>query len=50
MLTVNPKKRADIEKICSHWWVNETYDVNCLDISEELANQTPVSATSTVLS
>uniref|UniRef100_A0AAR5Q4S2 Protein kinase domain-containing protein n=1 Tax=Dendroctonus ponderosae TaxID=77166 RepID=A0AAR5Q4S2_DENPD len=42
MLTVNPKKRADIEKICSHWWVNETYDVNCLDISEELANQTPV--------
>lgn len=42
MLTVNPKKRADIEQICSHWWVNETYDVCCLDISEELANQTPV--------
>ncbi|KAL1509473.1 hypothetical protein ABEB36_004199 [Hypothenemus hampei] len=42
MLTVNPKHRADIEKICSHWWVNETYNVNCLEISEELANQTPV--------
>uniref|UniRef100_A0A6P7GS24 CBL-interacting serine/threonine-protein kinase 3-like n=1 Tax=Diabrotica virgifera virgifera TaxID=50390 RepID=A0A6P7GS24_DIAVI len=42
MLTVNPKHRADVEKICSHWWVNEGYDENCLDISEELANQTPV--------
>lgn len=42
MLTVNPKNRADIEKICNHWWVNETYDVSCLEISEELANQTPV--------
>ncbi|XP_065155761.1 uncharacterized protein [Atheta coriaria] len=42
MLTVNPKKRADIEKICAHWWVNETYDESCLDISEDLANQTPV--------
>ncbi|XP_050294375.1 uncharacterized protein LOC126734700 isoform X2 [Anthonomus grandis grandis] len=42
MLTVNPKKRSDIEKICSHWWVNETYELSCLDISEELANQTPV--------
>ncbi|KAF7269581.1 hypothetical protein GWI33_017362 [Rhynchophorus ferrugineus] len=42
MLTVNPKKRADIEKICSHWWVNETYDDNCLEVSEELANKTPV--------
>ncbi|XP_060529712.1 uncharacterized protein LOC132704063 isoform X2 [Cylas formicarius] len=42
MLTVNPKTRSNIEKICSHWWVNETYDVNCLEISEELANQTPV--------
>ncbi|CAG9860362.1 unnamed protein product [Phyllotreta striolata] len=42
MLTVNPKLRADVEKICSHWWVNEGYSDNCLDISEELANQTPV--------
>lgn len=42
MLTVMPGKRADIEKICSHWWVNEGYEQNCLDIAEELAAQTPV--------
>lgn len=42
MLTVNPKNRANIEKICAHWWVNEGYSDSCLDISEELANQTPV--------
>lgn len=42
MLTVNPKHRSDIEKICSHWWVNEGYSESCLVISEELANQTPV--------
>jgi serine/threonine protein kinase len=42
MLTVNPKNRANIEKICNHWWVNENYTVNCLEISEELAHQTPV--------
>ncbi|GJQ75870.1 hypothetical protein Trydic_g17934 [Trypoxylus dichotomus] len=42
MLTVNPKNRADIEKICSHWWVNEGYNESCLEISEYLANQTPV--------
>lgn len=42
MLTVNPRNRANIEKICMHWWVNETYEDCCLDISEELANQTPV--------
>lgn len=42
MLTVNPKHRADVEKICTHWWVNEGYNDSCLDISEELANQTPV--------
>lgn len=42
MLTVSPKHRADIEKICTHWWVNEGYSESCLDISEELANQTPV--------
>ena len=42
MLTVCPGKRADIEKICTHWWVNEGYDQNCLDIAEDLAAQTPV--------
>ncbi|XP_054002174.1 uncharacterized protein LOC128888965 isoform X2 [Hylaeus anthracinus] len=42
MLTVCPGKRADIEKICTHWWVNKGYDQNCLDIAEELAAQTPV--------
>ncbi|CAH1154094.1 unnamed protein product [Phaedon cochleariae] len=42
MLTVNPRNRADVERICTHWWVNEGYNDNCLDISEELANQTPV--------
>lgn len=42
MLTVCPIRRADIEKICNHWWVNEGYDQNCLDIAEELAAQTPV--------
>lgn len=25
-----------------HWWVNEGYEESCLDISEDLANQTPV--------
>lgn len=42
MLTVNPKSRANIERICAHWWVNEGYEESCLEISEELANQTPV--------
>jgi hypothetical protein len=42
MLTVTPAYRADIEKICSHWWVNEGHSESCLDIAEELANQTPV--------
>ncbi|XP_021925658.1 uncharacterized protein LOC110832713 isoform X2 [Zootermopsis nevadensis] len=42
MLTVTPARRADIEKICSHWWVNEGHAESCLDIAEELANQTPV--------
>jgi len=42
MLTVTPSRRADIEKICSHWWVNEGHPDSCLDIAEELANQTPV--------
>lgn len=42
MLTVCPGRRADIEKICTHWWVNEGYEQNCLDIAEDLAAQTPV--------
>ncbi|KAL6432857.1 hypothetical protein ACFW04_006307 [Cataglyphis niger] len=42
MLTVCPGRRADIEKICIHWWVNEGYEQNCLDIAEDLAAQTPV--------
>ncbi|XP_012271025.1 uncharacterized protein LOC105694698 [Orussus abietinus] len=42
MLTVCPKKRSDIEKICTHWWVNEGYEINCFDIAEELAAETPV--------
>lgn len=42
MLTKCPIKRADIEKICSHWWVNEGYQDNCLNIAENLAAQTPV--------
>ncbi|XP_070559701.1 NUAK family SNF1-like kinase 1 [Ptychodera flava] len=27
MLTVNPKKRATIEEICSHWWTNDGCDM-----------------------
>lgn len=42
MLMVCPTERADIEKICAHWWVNEGYEKNCLDIAEDLAAQTPV--------
>lgn len=42
MITVCPKKRATIEQICNHWWVNEGSKESCLDLAEELANQTPV--------
>lgn len=42
MLTVCPIRRANIEQICNHWWVNESYQESCLDLAEELANQTPV--------
>ncbi|XP_052869802.1 uncharacterized protein LOC128275365 [Anopheles cruzii] len=42
MLTVCPRQRASVEQICNHWWVNEGYDESCLDLAEELANQTPV--------
>jgi hypothetical protein len=42
MLTVSAKRRADIEDICSHWWVNEGYSISCLEVADELARQTPV--------
>lgn len=42
MLTICPKQRATIEQICNHWWVNEGMHESCLDLAEELANQTPV--------
>jgi serine/threonine protein kinase len=42
MLTPDPKKRLTIEEVCSHWWVNEGYDVSCLVVADELARQTPV--------
>lgn len=42
MLTVCPKRRANIETICNQWWVNEGYNESCLTLAEELANQTPV--------
>lgn len=42
MLTVCPQRRANIEQICNHWWVNEGYPETCLNLAEELANQTPV--------
>merc|ERR1711915_1092386 len=42
MLTVSATKRATVEDICAHWWVNEGYMESCLDIAEALANQTPV--------
>lgn len=42
MLTVQPSERSDISQICSHWWVNQNYKESCLEIAEDLANQTPV--------
>lgn len=42
MLTVDPKKRADIRKVCAHPWVNLGFDRDCLAIADELATQTPV--------
>lgn len=37
-----PVRRANIEQICNHWWVNEDYNESCLELAEDLANQTPV--------
>ncbi|XP_021957604.1 mucin-12 isoform X1 [Folsomia candida] len=42
MLTVDPKKRAKVEDICAHVWINHGFDQDCLHSAEELAKQTPV--------
>lgn len=42
MLTVSASKRATIEDICGHWWVDEGQLEPCLEVAEALANQTPV--------
>ncbi|XP_039295551.1 titin homolog [Nilaparvata lugens] len=42
MLKVNSARRADIVAICSHWWIDSGEAVPCLEVAEELANQTPV--------
>lgn len=42
MLTVDPKKRADIRKVCAHPWVNHGTDGDCLAQADHLATQTPV--------
>ena len=42
MLTIDPDERINITGICSHWWVNEFEDVDCLENAEMLANKAPV--------
>lgn len=42
LLHVNPGKRATIIDICSDSWVNEGYEHSLLQVSEDLANLTPV--------
>lgn len=42
MLTVEAEKRSTVSDICSHWWVNEGYEKNCLEEAEYLAGLTPV--------
>ncbi|XP_067126026.1 uncharacterized protein [Centruroides vittatus] len=42
LLNVNPSKRATIIDICSDSWVNEGYEHSLLQVSEDLANLTPV--------
>ncbi|CAG0916741.1 unnamed protein product [Notodromas monacha] len=42
MLTPDPTKRLKIDQICSHSWVNEGYEVSCLNVANELVKQTPV--------
>lgn len=42
LLNISPVDRADIKRVCSHWWVNEGFEENCLDMAENLACQTPI--------
>ena len=42
MLTPKATDRANIVDICSHWWINEGYEMSCLDEAEHLANLSPV--------
>lgn len=42
MLNINPSRRADINAICAHWWIDSGESEACLEVAEELANQTPV--------
>lgn len=42
LLTVCPTKRATIQNVCSHRWLNEDHSENCLDVAKDLATQTPV--------
>ncbi|XP_046667176.1 NUAK family SNF1-like kinase 1 isoform X2 [Homalodisca vitripennis] len=42
MLNINAGRRADITAICSHWWIDAGQSEACLEVAEELANQTPV--------
>jgi len=37
MLRVNPERRADIEEICNHWWLN--LDEGCASIPDLPENQ-----------
>ncbi|XP_014210344.1 uncharacterized protein LOC106640733 [Copidosoma floridanum] len=41
MLTVCPVQRANIKKICSHWWINKGYEQSCSEFAEELAKKMP---------
>ncbi|XP_076369726.1 uncharacterized protein LOC143256406 isoform X2 [Tachypleus tridentatus] len=42
LLTVDPAKRATIFDICTDAWVNFGYDLSLLQVSEDMANLTPV--------
>lgn len=42
LLTPAPDQRATMLDVCGHWWVNQNEEASCLDLAEELANQTPV--------
>lgn len=42
MLTVCPQRRATIEQICNHRWMNIGYTTSCLDVAKEQSNESPV--------